>query len=179
MSKIIKIKVIKPEIKPLGFSEDFSKSSGIKQVTWLKNTWYKNVSSEGGAMKSAIDTCDAGNIIVHSQHRENGRLWGAMPPLNLLNLLNKNYGLYEVITAFPHKVYFDIDGDAECVLNDIKAIILQYFPNAEMAISGSVTEAKISYHIILQNYVIHNETERVHVKSIVQYICSNVNKNFE
>jgi hypothetical protein len=52
-------------------------------------------------------------------------------------------------------MYFDIDKKGETdnnFLDKIKQDILEYFPNAEMAVSGSLTTEKVSYHIVLQNY---------------------------
>ena len=54
-----------------------------------------------------------------------------------------------------------------------------FFPNAEFAISGSSTDTKASLHIILQNYVIHNETEKDQLKHIVKYIYENHDKDFD
>lgn len=139
--------------------------------THWKMSFYKNDSNDGGAMKLAIDSMKHSQITVHSQTKKDGRMWGATDPAHLLNLLEKNHGLYEVITHFPHKVYFDIDCNAEYdpnFLQKIKSTILSTFTEAEFAVSGSITETKTSYHIILSNYLIRNKEERDTIKHIVK-----------
>jgi hypothetical protein len=151
----------------------------IEKTAW-KIKFYKNASDEGGAMKKSIDECSSENIVIHSQTKKMGRMWGNCSQITLLKLLETNKGIYEVITKFPHKVYFDIDGKDDCPdLSNIKNIILDFFPNAIFAISGSITPEKKSYHIILQNYIIHNEDERIQIKSIVKYINNKICSAFD
>jgi hypothetical protein len=147
----------------------------VKQVKLWKLNFFKNTDKLGGAMANAISICQEDEIVIHSQTKTNGRIWGATTPKKFLDLLVKNYGLYEVITRFPHKVYFDIDKlgkqEPSFLQDTIKPIIVKYFPDAVMAISGSIKETKTSYHIVLQNYVIHNEDERQHMKHLNKYLC--------
>lgn len=142
----------------------------IKKV-W-KVDWYKNNTKECGAQDEAIGACPEGNIVIHSKTKKEGKLWGCIEPNKLLKLIEKNHGIYEVLSKFPHKAYFDIDKDEKDLelLNKIKSIILKYFPNAEMAVSGSITDKKTSYHIVLQNYVIHNAEEREYMKNLAIYL---------
>lgn len=146
----------------------------VKQISFLKHTWNKNDDDKGGAQDETIRNKKDGEIVVLSHTKKNGRCWTSIEPGKYINLLIKNYGLYEVITSFPHKMYFDIDKKGDDIpadfLQQIKKLILQYFPNAEMAISGSITDDKTSYHIVLQNYVIHNEEERTTVKHVIKYL---------
>jgi hypothetical protein len=154
----------------------------VKSIKLWKLDFYKNDDANGGAMAEAIKHCPANNIVIHTQTKKNGRAWGYIEPTKFLALLEKNHGLYEVITQFPHKVYFDIDKKGETsgeYLDNIKKIVLEYFPNAEMAISGSIKETKTSYHITLQNYVIHNEEERQYMKHLVKYICAHEDDSFD
>jgi len=148
-----------------------------------KTHFFKNISENGGAMAEAISTHDkAKDIIIHSDTQKHGRIWGYTQPLKLLELIKANKGIYEVITAYPHKLYFDIDkkGDVkESFLNDIKETINKYFPNADLAVSGSVTPEKVSYHIISNNYTIHNAEEREYVKQIIKHLCENVDDSFD
>jgi hypothetical protein len=144
-----------------------------------KIPFFKNVTKEGGAMKDAISACNNNEVVIHSQTVKNGRMWGHTEPIILANLIEKNYGIYEVITNFPHKLYFDIDGDTSCNLQVVKEIINQFFPNADIAVSGSITEKKISYHIICDNYTIHDEEERIYIKTIVKHICTTINDSFD
>lgn len=150
----------------------------VKEIKIWKSTFYKNDDKNNGAMKKAID-CANGMLVVHSQTKKTGRVWGCVTPDKLLNLVTKNHGLYEVITNYPHKVYFDIDkkidsitcdNGSESFLKSITDKITTFFPDAEMAISGSITDTKISYHIILQNYAVSNEMERAHLKNIVKFL---------
>jgi hypothetical protein len=69
---------------------------------------FKNGSEEGGAMKEAIKQKQPNEIIIHSQTKKNGRWWASTTPEYFLKQLSKNNGLYEVITEYPHKMYFDI-----------------------------------------------------------------------
>lgn len=144
----------------------------VRQFSFLKHSFYKNDDANGGAMMEAIKTASSSDVILHSQTQKNGRVWGAMDPNNLLKIINKNYGLYEVLTKYPLKMYFDIDKKrgSETIddfLNLCKNQILECFPNARMAISGSISDEKISYHIVLNNYTINNEIEMDNAKIIV------------
>ena len=81
----------------------------VKTVKLWSHTWLKNDSKECGAMKQAIDEKTDGDIICHSLTHKNGKVWSHIQPQECLNLLSKNYGLYEVITTYHHKLYFEID----------------------------------------------------------------------
>jgi len=152
----------------------------LKEMIVWKTHFFKNASDKGGAMDMAIEKAPEDNVIIQSQTVKDGRMWGYTTPLRLLDLIKKNKGLYEVITSFPHKLYFDIDGDANCVpLERLKEIINEFFPNAELSISGSKTDEKISYHIIAQNYIIHNEPERIYVKEVIKHISNKVCNAFD
>jgi len=146
----------------------------VKQINYLKQSWFKNDDENGGAQADAIDNKKENEICILSHTKKLGRAWTSMEPTKFLNLLDKNYGLYEIITNFPHKMYFDIDKTGDNIstsfLQDIKTIILQYFPNADMAISGSINPEKTSYHIVLQNYIIHNVDEQTTIKHIIKYL---------
>jgi hypothetical protein len=157
------------------------------QKVW-KIEFFKNDDEHGGAMAEAIKHCSEEQIVIHSQTKKNGRLWGCIKPEQFVNMLQSNYGLYEVITKFPHKVYFDIDCkvDRLCTEEEFQNVIDNtlvhlepFFPNAQFAISGSNTETKISLHIVLQNYVIHNEDERQYMKHLVKYIYENWDKWYD
>ena len=77
----------------------------------------------------------------------------------LRTLISKNHGVFEVILpSQKRKVYFDIDNEpAKSDLVKVKELIREKFPNAEMAISGSKTPKKDSYHIVLTNYFFENQ----------------------
>jgi hypothetical protein len=119
-------------------------------------------------MKSAIESMHPNETTINLHTKKEGRAWAAVMNAALLRLIEKNNGIYEVITHFPHKVYFDIDADTPIGLSSILMKIESFFPNAQMAISGSINPEKTSYHIILQNYIIRDETERQKTKVIVK-----------
>jgi len=154
----------------------------VKTIEYLKRTWFKNDDDKGGAMAHAISSKKNDEICIISETQKNGRIWSTIEPNKFIKFLSKNLGLYEIITDYPHKMFFDIDKkgpSTETFISDIKDIILTYFPNAEMAISGSVTDEKTSYHIVLQNYVIHNSNEQSLIKSVIIYINKNICNSFD
>ena len=147
----------------------------VKTTTFQKRTWWKNDDANGGAMKQAINECPAENRVVKSWTTKHGQMWSHMSPEALVKQIEKNHGIYEVITQFPHKLYFDIDRhldgsetDTATYLDDCLRNIKTYFPVGEFAVSGSITDKKQSYHIISDSYVIHNKDERDIVKIIVK-----------
>ncbi len=147
------------------------------EVKTIKSTYFKNITEKGGAMARAIAEQPPNTILNHSQTKKHGRLWGFSKPDVFLTNLEKNNGLYEIIHHFPHKVYFDIDEKAidnfDAFLENVKQIILGYFPNADLAISGSHTAEKASLHLVLNNYLINNEADRTHMKALAKYIQDN------
>lgn len=140
-------------------------------------SWYKNASEQGGAMKEVIKNCQQGNVVIHSQTKKYGRLWSSCSPDKLCSLIKKNCGIYEVITSYPHKLYFDIDNkektpDAPLILPTIMEHIKSIWSEGNWAISGSNTPEKESYHIVSDTYVIHNEAERDMVKCAVKHLLT-------
>lgn len=134
------------------------------------NFW-KNGSSATGAQALAIRDKQEGEILAKSWMK-NGQLWGCVTPAHFLKLLETNKGLYEMLTQYPYKVFFDIDNKDTGVnfaefTQKIKANILGTFPEAEFAISGSFHETKASLHITLNNYLIRNEEDRNILRAIV------------
>jgi hypothetical protein len=156
----------------------------VKSIKLWKLDFYKNDDANGGAMAEAIKHCPANNIVIHTQTKKNGRAWGYIEPTKFLALLEKNHGLYEVITQFPHKVFFDIDkktdlNDGKAYLENVKKTIETFFPNAEFAVSGSFTETKISFHITLSNYLIQNQNERQQMKLLNKHIRETIDDSFD
>jgi len=147
----------------------------VKSTTFQKRTWWKNDDTNGGAMKEAINRCPADQQVIKSWTTKNGQMWTFMPPEALVKQIEKNHGIYEVITRFPHKLYFDIDRhldgtetDKDTYLDECIRNIKNYFPHGDWAVSGSITDKKQSYHIVSDSYVIHNTDERDIVKIIVK-----------
>ena len=83
----------------------------FKAVTVFKLNWLKNISDVGGAMQMVIDFSASENVVIHSQTKKNGRMWADVNELELLNIIKKNNGIYEVLNKYPQKVHFDIDRD--------------------------------------------------------------------
>ena len=75
----------------------------FKTVSAMKINWLKNNSDVGGAMQMVIDSCASENIVIHSQTKKNGRMWADVNELELLNLIKKNNGVYEVLNKYPQK----------------------------------------------------------------------------
>jgi hypothetical protein len=145
-------------------------SSNFRHVKYLNINWIGNKSKSGGAQNKVImdNGYNNDNIIVVSVSRKHGRLYAAISYDELINLTSCNRNVFEIIYRFPHKVYFDIDAYDEISLDYIKDEILKYFPHAIMNISGSVSDNKISYHVILSNYLIKNEEDREKMKFITK-----------
>ena len=144
----------------------------FKTITYLKKNWLKNITNSGGAQNEVIKNKASTDLVVHC-HKDLGRLWCSMNEDELLERTQKNHGLYEVISDFPHKVYFDIDKKEktdETYLNKIIDKINELFPDSNMAISGSVTNDMTSYHIILNHYFIDSEQDRKQMKYIAKYL---------
>ena len=152
--------------------------SNFKVVKFLGFDWLKNATKEGGAMGEIINNKKVNEIVLHhlSKKYEKSaelRLWGSCDPSKLLEMITTNNYLYEVIDKLPHKVYFDIDEDIavggvaiplETHLNKINEIL----PDGDIAVSGSITEKKASYHITLNNYLIQSAEDRNIIKTIAK-----------
>lgn len=161
----------------------------VKQVTFKQHkNFFKNDSEECGAQSLVLKDRSKDDIVVKSWTQRNGQLWGFLLPEQLLNLCKKNNGMYEIISDFPHKVYFDIDMKVEklyekkeqldCMNHMIDTVNI-FFPDAHCAISGSYTDTKVSFHIILQNYMIYNLEDRETMKIITSHIKNDLNIPFD
>jgi hypothetical protein len=153
----------------------------FKTITHLKLNWLKNASENGGAMKIVIDSKPTENNVIWSQTKKNGKMWADVSNSQLLKILEKDNSIYEVIHKFPHKVYFDIDADNKDydIYEKIVPKLNELFPTAEMAVSGSKSEIRQSYHIVLNNYLIKNEEERSFMKSLVKYFKQTIDDGFD
>ena len=115
----------------------------FKTIKFLKKNWLKNITNLGGAQNEVIKNKSTTDLIIHCQNQDYGRMWCYMNEDELLENTKKNYGLYEVITEYPYKVYFDIDKDEKTNDEYLKKItdkINELFPDSNMAISGSLTD---------------------------------------
>ena len=140
----------------------------VKQIVFKKQpNFYKNDSDECGAQAHAIKHRGKDDIVVKSWTKKIGQIWGFITPDKLLDLCKKNNGMYEIISDFPHKVYFDIDKPVDRLynteeqqqsMNETIDIIKQIFSDAKCAVSGSYTDYKVSYHITLHHITSHHST---------------------
>jgi hypothetical protein len=163
----------------------------IIESKYLGIKWLKNKTIEGGALYEVLKIKTPDSVVVHLHNKEKGRLWSYMDKKDLLELvIKKNYGLYEVISSYPHKVYFDIDCEpkdlekikvksSKELLENIIKILSFHFPNPEFAISGVLTKSKYSYHIAISNYIITSNEERDELKSLVTYFKEDLNYPFD
>ncbi|KAJ3272555.1 hypothetical protein HK104_004450 [Borealophlyctis nickersoniae] len=118
---------------------------------WLGVTWVGNKGKAGGAQGYVIDNLKDDQWPILSYTRKHGRLWGAGTLDQLLKLLTKDHGIYEIlIPDVPPKVHFNID-HSDASWDEIRSTITGYFPNAIMNISGRLG-TDMSLHITLENY---------------------------
>lgn len=144
----------------------------IRESSELYNIkWYKK--GKESAQDYLIEIIKDDELLIHKHTLKGGREWGITTPDNLLRITKKNRGLYEVIlTDRKRKVYFDIDVDREEhkevdsdeLFKRCKNCILEAFPRAVLEVSGSVTDEKISYHIILSNWYADNLVDSLCLK---------------
>ena len=127
-----------------------------------------------------IDSKPEKNLAVASFTNE-GKKWADVKPYQLKNQLNIDNGMYEIICSYPFKVYFDVDGKNKPAnyYETISKTINELFPNADMAVSGSETELKKSYHFVLNNYVINNVEEHDKLKRLVKHLNKTVDDGFD
>lgn len=161
----------------------------VKQITFRKHpNFFKNDDEECGSQAHAIKTRGKDDIIVKSWTKKTGQVWGFVSPEQLLNLCKKNNGMYEIISDFPHKVYFDIDMKVDKLYDEKEQLdcmnimidtVNKFFPDAQCAVSGSYTETKVSFHIILQNYMIYNLEDRETMKIITSHIKNELSIPFD
>lgn len=153
----------------------------VKQIKLLKNTFFKNDDDKGGALAQSIKECPEGNITIKHHSQKQGQAWGFTTPEKYLEMISKNNNLYEMITKYPFKVYFDVDVKDTNDLAKLKTqeeqkvfydktlkIITDFFIDADIAVSGSIYPDKISYHFILNNYMIYNDADKLNLKAFVQ-----------
>lgn len=157
------------------------KNSDFKEVKHLKLTWLKNASERCGAMQEVITTKPAGHLAIWSKTKKFGNMWTSLQADDLLKLVQKDNCIYEVIDQFPHKVYFDIDADNKDydIYTKIVPEIEALFPDCDIAVSGSKSDVRQSYHIVLNNYLIQNEDERETIKLLSKHLKETVDDSFD
>jgi hypothetical protein len=61
----------------------------------------------------------------------------------------------------------------------LKDIIYKFISDAKLSISGSETDGKISYHIIINNYIIGSYDKLQQFKAFVKYLNETYDKAFD
>lgn len=113
---------------------------------------------------------------------DNRHSWAVINEKDLISITKENNAfMCELLSQYPKKVYFDIDGNEpdKLTLDKVKEIINKYFPDAKMAISGYESEKKKSYHIILYEYILEDSNDLLEMKKLVKLIKSNECKYFD
>ncbi|KAJ3159489.1 hypothetical protein HDU88_009036 [Geranomyces variabilis] len=117
--------------------------------------WVGNIGDRGGAQAFVIANLKANHFPIHITHKHHRKWWSGVTKEQLLKLITDDRGVYEVLMpTLPRKVYFDVD-KTSISLHEIQEIILQYFPNAYLNISGRL-KPEVSVHIVLSNYYAKN-----------------------
>lgn len=140
----------------------------IKHKSYGLNWYYT-------AAKTLYGNQPEGHIIIAQQSKKMGHTFSHTTPDNLIKLIDKNRGLYEVLTDYPKKVYADIDfhdpspdfDQEEYFATTIKQF-RQFLPDIEFAISGSLSETRASFHFVSTNYLIENDEQLQVLKTIAK-----------
>ena len=126
-----------------------------------------------GSQDKVMAVCPPDERVIAFHTKKDGRGWSHCSPDTLLTLCSKNNGLYEVLTVYPKKVYFDVDFkdpsdgfNQDEFLTKLTEHIGTWMPDIQLAISGSVSPDKASFHLIAQNYVMHNDADLVRMKKL-------------
>lgn len=126
-----------------------------------------------GAQDKVIADCPPEERVIAFHTKKDGRGWSHCSTDTLLSLCSKNNGLHEVLNVYPKKVYFDVDFknppehfDQTLFLNEVIDHIRTWLPDIQLAISGSVCPDKASFHLIAQNYIMHNDADLSRMKKL-------------
>jgi hypothetical protein len=124
-------------------------------------TWAQGKGGQAQALNKRNDLTD---MLVKSESRKYGHRFTTINRDNFLKLILKRNQNFQEITE-PEKackVYFDVDFSTEkntypgTPLNEITEFIQSILADADIQVSGSMTEYKNSYHITLNNYIFRN-----------------------
>ena len=144
----------------------------FKSLIIYKTQWLKNASDKGGAQDLVISCKPEKNVVIKSVSKKNGQMWADVSPKELLKLVEKDAGVQEVLSQFPYKAYFDIDEPSKdtALLDKVVKLIDEYFPNGDLAVSGSINPKKTSYHVALNNYLITSKEDLKYFKLLVKLL---------
>jgi hypothetical protein len=152
----------------------------VKSVSKYKQTFYKNITKSGCQEWVLSQQKNPYEICITINNGESCRLWGNIKNEDVLDLIKTNKYLLEILHHYPYKVAFDYDlkefnkienFNENDQLNKVLNNINKYFPDADIAVSGSCCYNinKYSLHIVLNNYLITNENDRNTIKELVKY----------
>lgn len=157
---------------------------GWESFEYLNYVWFKYSKGFNGTntkmIKNYLNDCRKDDeISFHIQSSKLGFAYTNVKINDTDKLLNKNRNIFEYI-KMPCKAFFDIENYEENKINEVINKINEYFPNANMAISGSegIDEKKkvikYSYHITLTNYVYTEKKTLLTLKYFCDYIGVNL-----
>jgi hypothetical protein len=138
-------------------------------------TWYRGGIIDkppapriGGSQDYLISIQKSDERLFKSVVNDKNR-WILLKEDEIMPLINDNNGfICEVLATYPKKLYFDIDGDSNLLLSQVKEIIYKYFgDNVKMAISGYENENKHSYHIVLPEYILKDLNDLDSMKKMI------------
>ena len=158
----------------------------------FKIIWLRNITKNGGAQLELLKQMKPNEIIIKSVTKKHGQIWALIPKIKLIHLASSNHGIYEIVVDYPRKVYFDIDkitdqeplNGCNVYLNTITNKLSEYFVNAKYSISGSCDNIetgkwKISFHIIINNYIVKTANEFTLLHEFVKYLKNNFDNAFD
>tara|TARA_R100001163_G_scaffold32976_1_gene25564 strand:- start:16167 stop:19541 length:3375 start_codon:yes stop_codon:yes gene_type:complete len=168
----------------------------IRYVIWKKNIWFKKQTVYEGKKclysndkTSPLKLCMEirnkffkNHQIIVSDTKNYGRMYGLSNQENLIKLLEKNNGIYEVIERNqPRKLFVDVDGYEE--IDNIMKPLKEILPNIEFYISGSIGKKgkKNNYHSyhICSNYYFNNLDEMRGFKNYLKELSEKLKLNGE
>jgi hypothetical protein len=142
------------------------------------------------AQEKVLTHRQAGNVIIariskkYANKEAPKREWGQCTPNTLLSIIKNDKSLYEIIPegVYPYKPYFDID---EPYIEGGSIVIKDYLPqylnklntifkDADIAVCGNVSTKKISFHIVIHNYLIMNADEKQQLVHIANFMGSDM-----
>ncbi|KAI9155994.1 hypothetical protein H9P43_009104 [Blastocladiella emersonii ATCC 22665] len=118
--------------------------------------WYSGKDGDDkdmGPQRYVLSTLKDNKLVV--KHKE-AHHFAKVKPEKLVEILNRNHCIQEMVHPDRlSKVYFDVDFNRDCgdvTLDEVKAVIMDQFPSANLQICGYETDQKKSWHIVLSNY---------------------------
>ena len=169
------IVAVEEDLTDVNFDENYTvDASKFTVLTAYNMRWVKNASSANGAQDLLRHLQLPCEVLIKSWTRELGQMWALARKQNLPKLLEMNTGIYEVMTSYPRKVYFDIDKsfkhrpNEKRYLKQLLRMLKHHFKYALFSVSGFCHKVddnyKVSFHIIINNYVMMNEDDEAKIR---------------